>query len=685
MKKILVALSFLLALIGTAASAQMPIAPNQFQPRQNYTLSQSSSGTPYYTPTWIGATIVTSNTALTFSSPSMICVDTTAGPVTISLPPALDFGAQGTGVGGKQFAIKLIAGGNSVTINPNGTDTLDGTASQTIAVLQNVLWVETDGTTKVWRILNTGSGGGGGAVNSVSNADGSVTVAPTTGNVVVSLPTQGGLTPGAYTNVNATVNNKGVLTAIANGSGGGGGAPTTSKYLLQQPDGTLPNAQAMSALSNGLVKNATTTGIQSIATQGTDYYAPGGTDVAVTDGGLNTSTAPSSAQIPIAQSGSAYAPETVSGDGSLAANGALTVTKTNGVAFAPSATTDTTNAANISSGALPAGRMPGLTGDVTSSAGSVATTIANSAVTNAKMANMVAHTYKGNNTGSTAAPADVTTTQLTADLNVFTSSLKGLAPASGGSTGTHYLDDTGAYTVPAGGGGGGQASVEPAATENPHRSVIQFRYNIDTTAFISMGTGSAAIGTFNSGTPATLLSNGVDSNGCFGLMGSGATSGNAYGMASGSGDECQYQTGPKYWIHFKTITSTNVRYVIGLGAHIADIAGNNPPASTGVGAWIIFDTSSGWTTWHLTTCNGSAVSTVTDTGVTFVAGDTTAMFDLTSPSAISARINGGSATTNSTAGSLPPATTSIGPFAVATNLASTSAQIKVASGWLTQN
>lgn len=48
-----------------------------------------------------------------------------------------------------------------------------------------------------------------------------------------------------------------------------------------------------------------------------------------------------------------------------------------------------------------------LTGDVTASANSNSTTIANSAVTNAKMANMATDTFKGNVSGSTGAPSDV--------------------------------------------------------------------------------------------------------------------------------------------------------------------------------------------------------------------------------------------------------------------------------------
>lgn len=51
-----------------------------------------------------------------------------------------------------------------------------------------------------------------------------------------------------------------------------------AKFLLQQSNANLPNAQSMGALGTGLVKNATTTGVQSIATAGTDYTTPTGTE-----------------------------------------------------------------------------------------------------------------------------------------------------------------------------------------------------------------------------------------------------------------------------------------------------------------------------------------------------------------------------------------------------------------------
>jgi pectate lyase-like protein len=61
-----------------------------------------------------------------------------------------------------------------------------------------------------------------------------------------------------------------IINGVLAGAGGSG-APLTSKYLLQTADGSLPNAQAMGALGTGLVKNTTSTGVQSIAAAGTDY------------------------------------------------------------------------------------------------------------------------------------------------------------------------------------------------------------------------------------------------------------------------------------------------------------------------------------------------------------------------------------------------------------------------------
>lgn len=82
----------------------------------------------------------------------------------------------------------------------------------------------------------------------------------------------------------------------------------------------------------------------------------------------------------------------------------------------------TANAVNLSgtnvTGTLAAARFPALTGDITTTAGSIATTIAASAVTNAKMANMVTKTYKGRTSAGTGVPEDVPVATLKTDLGL---------------------------------------------------------------------------------------------------------------------------------------------------------------------------------------------------------------------------------------------------------------------------
>lgn len=88
-----------------------------------------------------------------------------------------------------------------------------------------------------------------------------------------------------------------------------------------------------------------------------------------------------------------------------------------------------------------------LTGDVTASLGSGSTTIANDAVTNAKLANMATQTFKGRTTAGTGDPEDLTVTQATAMLNVANATTKGLVPTPPNNT-TTYLRGDATFAAP---------------------------------------------------------------------------------------------------------------------------------------------------------------------------------------------------------------------------------------------
>lgn len=82
---------------------------------------------------------------------------------------------------------------------------------------------------------------------------------------------------------------------------------------------------------------------------------------------------------------------------------------------------------------------------------SAGTALAFTAVPNAALATMASNTIKGNVTGGSAVPTDVTATQLTALINAFSSSLSGATPASGGGT-TKFLRADGSWSSAVGGG-----------------------------------------------------------------------------------------------------------------------------------------------------------------------------------------------------------------------------------------
>lgn len=130
-------------------------------------------------------------------------------------------------------------------------------------------------------------------------------------------------------------------------------------------------------------------------------------------------------------------------------------------------------------------------GDVTvtdASTGEI--TIANAAVTLAKMANLPVDTIIGNNL-SLGVPKALSVTEVTAMLNLFSPSTgtKGLVPGSNGVGATYYLDATGAWSVPAGGGGGGTTTF--ALTIGSGLSGTSATFNGSAAVTVSLNTGNA--------------------------------------------------------------------------------------------------------------------------------------------------------------------------------------------------
>lgn len=338
----------------------------------------------------------------------------------------------------------------------------------------------------------------------------------------------------------------------------------------------------------------------------------------IKNGGTGLSTVPSAGQMLLGNSGgTAYALQLMSGDATLAASGALT--------------------------------------------------IASSAISNAKMANMAAHTYKGNNTGSSAAPSDVTSAQLTADLNVFTSTLQGLAPASGGGT-TNFLRADGSWAAPSGAGtvtsvGLSDGSTTPifTITNSPvtgsgtltetlssqsantifagpngssgqpsFRSMVQADIPATTQFGLHVGTGAAGIGSLSVGATGTILKGTSSANPSFtatpvlGAVGTTGTLGLS-GTTSGVVTIQPQSAAGTYNFNLPTAAGTAGQPLLsGGGAAAAQTYGTLGVAAGGTGltAVTVAPAASGWAGWDANKAmNGVALiplctSTATAAGTT---------------------------------------------------------------------
>lgn len=235
------------------------------------------------------------------------------------------------------------------------------------------------------------------------------------------------------------------------GGGGGGSGTVTSVSVVSANGlaGTVANNTSTPAITlstsiTGVLKGNGTS--ISAATAGTDYQAPitlttTGTSGAATFSG-GTLNIPQytggggSVSLTAGNTGITLSPSTITGTGTISL-GNPTASTLGGIESLTAVTSKWINA--ISTSGVPSATQPAFT-DISGSA------------TLAQFPTIANNTVLGNVVGSTAVPVALTATQLTTIPNVFTSSLQGMVPSSGGGT-TNFLRADGSWAAAGSGGG----------------------------------------------------------------------------------------------------------------------------------------------------------------------------------------------------------------------------------------
>lgn len=132
-------------------------------------------------------------------------------------------------------------------------------------------------------------------------------------------------------------------------------------------------------------------------------------------------------------------------------------------------------------------------GDITVSGSGTVFTIDDGVVTLDKQADFAADSIQGNNTGSPATPIALTTAEVTAMLDEVSTSLKGLAPASGGGT-SNFLRADGTWAAPPGTGATGGGTVLTPPTNSLFSITLNSPTSTDGTYALYMtGTADASL------------------------------------------------------------------------------------------------------------------------------------------------------------------------------------------------
>lgn len=305
-------------------------------------------------------------------------------------------------------------------------------------------------------------------------------------------------------------------------------------------------------------------------------------------------------------------------------------------------------------------------GDITVSDSGTVWTVDNTVVSNAKLANVATSTIKGRATAGTGSPEDLSGTQTTALLDTFTSTLKGLAPSSGGGT-TTFLRADGTWTTPSGGSTEIlDATVTNADSVTITKGQVVYAYgatgNRISVKLANNSAESTSSKTFGVVVDASIAANGTGLVRCVGVidglnLGSYTDGNSVYLGATAGAITATKPSAPNHLVYVGTIARANAGngqlYVkIQNGYELDEIHDVQITSAPAAGAVLIRDaTNSLWKAATITGTSGQVTVTNADASTTLsLPTAITNVNSLTATAATDLTLNGGSSGASIVAG-----------------------------------